>query len=163
MKPRKPLTSKTGLKSGKSPGLARRNANLRRNTPKRAKVNRAASKLHAAWLATYKHCWECGSTHGLHVHHISKRSRGGDWDHPANWYVACPTCNCGPLDKSDRATMARALARKRINDPENFDLDKWREIHGPSPERPTSDDVWWAEGGLVLKGDLQPGTRQRRN
>lgn len=136
----------------------KRNYRMRHNTPKRSKVNRAVKKVHDAWLSAWRTCWWCRRVRPLHVHHISKRSRGGDFNHLANAFVACDECNSGPLDKSDRATMARALAIKFRYDPENFNLDLWREIHGPSEQRPDAENVAeasWAICSAVMRKETQ--------
>lgn len=129
---------------------------LKRSGFKTPKVKRAQSYRmrhtlteRTNWLAQWLRCWWCESNFKLTVHHISKRSHGGEWEQPANWFCACAVCNCGVLDWSDKATQAKALVLKRKHDPDNFDLAKWNEIHtGGKGERISLADVDAAEHEL---------------
>ena len=83
---------------------------------------------------------------------MSKKSHGGEYDHPCNWFSACDPCNGGPLDKSDKDTQAKALALKRRFDYENYDLAKWNEIHSGRGKRLDEADIDRASALLDLMG-----------
>ncbi len=125
---------------------------------KKAKADKTIRPTLAKWLAQFDRCWWCGYRGKLTVHHMSKQSNGGDTHHLCNRFAACSRCNCGPLDKSDKATLAKSLALKAAYDPDNYDLDKWREIYQGSKNRPALSDVIAASEELGVSARFDVGT-----
>ncbi len=152
---RSPLTRRTPL--------ARSTVRLKRTemkqvSDKKKKADRIAKPLKDAWMEPFTFCWWCGSKYGLHIHHIAKRSNGGEYDQPCNWFCSCPTCNTGPLDKSDKPTIIKALLLKLKWDKPNFRFDLWHKIKSKGVNRPSHEEFWNAADKAGLSERFDVGT-----
>lgn len=108
---------------------------MRRNTPKRAKADRAARKPRQTFLEGWNVCWFCEAAPAECVHEMAAGSaRKAAYQHRFAWAVACSDCNCHRLtDNGPRGEWphARQLAVKWIWDRENFNRVEFNRLMRP--------------------------------
>lgn len=100
---------------------------MKRNTPKRAKLNRETDKLRREFVEHHVNCWVCG-VYGTQCHEIGCH-RWESIKHPETYFAACPKCH-EQLHNYELWPIARQLAYKLTRDPWHFDLEVVNEIRG---------------------------------
>jgi hypothetical protein len=103
---------------------------MRRNTPKRAAINRAADKWRKEFLSTISRCEYCGKHGNLCLHEISRgchRQKALTAPY-AVLAVHHPVCH----DAVSRETIERQLARMYLMDASRFDLVAFNRLRGRS-------------------------------
>jgi hypothetical protein len=130
--------SKNGLsrkKPMKRTQIKRSGKRMRRNTKKRAKADRRASKPRKAFQNEFPWCWFCENAPSAGVHEIASGTgnRGPAVQQRFTWAAACWNCNSKRLtDKGPKGEwpIRRQLAVKWINDRDHLDLVAFNRLRG---------------------------------
>ena len=120
---------------------------MRRNTPKRAKADRAAYTARRAYAELHPCCGICGELYFVQTHEItSGPGRAWGFSHREAWLRLCgaPANDCHGMVQSEwssQAMMARQYALKYIRDVKFYDRHALNVARGRDPEAITADDV----------------------
>lgn len=116
---------------------------MKRNTPKRAKADRAARKPRQAFQDEFPWCWFCENARATGVHEIASGigNRGPAVQQRFTWAAACWDCNSRRLTDKSEWPVVRQLAFKFVNDREFFNLVEFNVLRGHAPGAITMADV----------------------
>lgn len=147
MKPRKPLARKTPLKPGKSIGLSRKNARLRKVSSKKRREIKETKEEREIFKSEMCCCW-CRRRKELDVHEIFGGShRQTTVRLRAFWLGVCRMCH----DLVQGLPKAQQLALKKLSDRAYYNLELVNKTIGNGKgNRFTEADIDQAERQVVL-------------
>ena len=115
---------------------------MRRQSLKRAALNRKWGPIRKEFAQSYRNCNCCGGHGQLHCHEITRGfSRDAAISKRCSWLAVCSYCNCEKLTDAALWPLPRQLALKWLYDREHFDLDCICELRGAVPGCVTMTDV----------------------
>ena len=115
---------------------------LRRVSKKTAKVDRAIKREREEYREEFHICQVCNRALATDVHEVARGShRAKAKLERCCWLAVCAPCHSEKLSDYSQFPITRQLAVKLVADPKFFDLKRFNEIRGRSPEAITLEDL----------------------